>query len=128
MVTILAYMIAGQEDKALGWARHDHNIYGKILHCFAIIGKVLNDPAITSDKFHNMDETGDLLSVQTLIHDLLFSFVDVHAVPVTKTFRCISSASLYLPFLISTSPKSLMADRVLGLFLPKSSVDNFTTS
>jgi len=50
--------------KALDWARYDHNIYDKILHWFAIIGRELSDPAITPDNVYNMDETGILLNVQ----------------------------------------------------------------
>lgn len=50
--------------KALDCARHDHNVYGKILHWFAIIDRELSDPAITPDNVYNMDETGVLLSIQ----------------------------------------------------------------
>lgn len=48
----------------MDWARHDHNIYDKIVHWFDIIGRELSDPAITPDNVYNMDETGVLLSVQ----------------------------------------------------------------
>jgi hypothetical protein len=49
--------------KALDWARHDHNIYDKVLQWFTVIGRKLNDPAVIPENVYNMDETGVLLSV-----------------------------------------------------------------
>ena len=83
------------------------------------------------DKSKQSVEVNALLTrneVCVLIRELPFSLADAHAVPVTKTSRSISSASVYLPFLISTSPNSLMPDRVFRLSLPNAAVDNFTAS
>lgn len=49
--------------KALDWARHDHNIYEKVMQWFTVIGQELHDPAIVLENVYNMDETGVLLSV-----------------------------------------------------------------
>jgi hypothetical protein len=49
--------------KALDWARHDHNIYHKVMYWFSIIAKELHDPTIVPENVYNMDETGVLLSV-----------------------------------------------------------------
>jgi hypothetical protein len=56
-------ILSSRRVKALDWARHDHNIYDKVIHWFSIIGKELHDPAIVPENVYNMDETGVLLSV-----------------------------------------------------------------
>jgi hypothetical protein len=49
--------------KAVGWNRHDNNIYDKIAHWFEVIGKELQDPVIVPENIYNMDETGIMLSM-----------------------------------------------------------------
>ncbi len=36
--------------KPLDWARHDHNIYDKVVQWFTVIGQELQDPAIDLQK------------------------------------------------------------------------------
>jgi hypothetical protein len=48
---------------ALDWNRHDHSIYDKVVHWFAVIGRELHDPAILQENVYNTDETEVLLSV-----------------------------------------------------------------
>jgi hypothetical protein len=49
--------------KALDWNRHEKNIYGKVIHWFKVIGKILQDPAILAENIYNIDETGVILSM-----------------------------------------------------------------
>jgi hypothetical protein len=45
----------------LDWNRHD--IYDKVKHWFAVIGKELRNPDILPENIWNMDETGVMLSM-----------------------------------------------------------------
>lgn len=47
----------------MDWARHDHDIYDKVMHWFSIVGKEFRDPAVVPENVYNMDETGVFLSV-----------------------------------------------------------------
>jgi hypothetical protein len=53
--------LKSKKVKALGWNRHDNNIYDKIILWFEVIGKELHDPVIAPENFYNMDETGVML-------------------------------------------------------------------
>jgi hypothetical protein len=53
----------GGRVKALDSARHDHNIYDKVMQWFTLISKELHDSAIVPENIYNMDETGVLLNV-----------------------------------------------------------------
>jgi hypothetical protein len=48
---------------ALDWNRHEKNTYWKISYWFAVIGRVLQDPAVLAENVYNMDETGVILSM-----------------------------------------------------------------
>lgn len=54
--------LKAKKVKALDWDRHEKNIFPKIAYWFEVIGKVLEDPDITSENVYNMDETGVMLS------------------------------------------------------------------
>jgi hypothetical protein len=47
--------------RPLDWARHD--VYDKVVECFTIISKKLNNPAVIPENVYNIDETGVLLSI-----------------------------------------------------------------
>lgn len=49
--------------KALGWNRHDDNIYGKVAYWFEVIVKELYNPIILPANVYNMGETGVMLSM-----------------------------------------------------------------
>ena len=55
----------------MAWERHENNIYDKMTHCFEVVKKVLQDPAILPENVYNMDETGVMLcmlgSIQVLV-------------------------------------------------------------
>ena len=59
--------------KTIEWERHDHSIYKKCVHWFAIIGPQLADPTLRRENIYNMDETGVLLSVLTELKVLVDS-------------------------------------------------------
>jgi hypothetical protein len=63
--------LKAKKVKALNWDRHEKNIFLKMAYWFEVIGKVLEDPDITSENVYNMDETGVMLSklgsVQVLV-------------------------------------------------------------
>jgi hypothetical protein len=39
--------------KTLDWNRHDHSIYNKVVHWFAVIGRELQDPTILQENVYN---------------------------------------------------------------------------
>jgi hypothetical protein len=55
--------LTARRVKALDWARHDHNIYEKVVQWFTVIGQELHNPVIVPENVYNMDGTGVLLSV-----------------------------------------------------------------
>ena len=59
--------------KTIEWERHDHSIYEKCVHWFAVIGPQLADPILRRENIYNMDETGVLLSVLTELKVLVHS-------------------------------------------------------
>jgi hypothetical protein len=59
--------------KTIEWERHDHSIYKKCVHWFAVIGLQLADPTLRRENIYNMDETGVLLSVLTELKVLVHS-------------------------------------------------------
>ena len=47
----------------MDWNRHEKNIYGKVVHWFEVIGKILQDPTVLAENVYNMDKTGVMLSM-----------------------------------------------------------------
>lgn len=92
--------------KALDWARHDHNIYDKVVQWYSVIGRELQDPLITADNVYNMDETGVLLSVLHSLKVLVRrdNLLNGRGAGVKRTLvtaiECISAAGRHLPPLI----------------------------
>jgi hypothetical protein len=41
-------VLKARRVKALDWDRHEKNIYGKVIHWFEVIGKILQDPTVTN--------------------------------------------------------------------------------
>jgi hypothetical protein len=49
--------------RPIDWKRHKTHIYDKVTEWFAVISKVLQEPAILPENVYNMDETGFMLSM-----------------------------------------------------------------
>lgn len=59
------------------WARHDVNIYDKMIAWFTVIGKELEKADILQENIYNMDETGTQLSVLSSLKVLVRHY-DLH--------------------------------------------------
>jgi hypothetical protein len=98
--------LTARRVKALDWARHDHNIYDKVVQWFAVIGHELRDPAIVPENVYNMDETGVLLSVLSSLKVLISKedLTNCRGAGVKRTLvtavECVSADGRFLPPLI----------------------------
>ena len=92
--------------RAIDWKRHENNIHVKITHCFEVIGKVLQDPAILRENVYDMDETGVMLSMFGSVKVLIGrdDLRDHRGVGVKRTLvtaiECVSADGRSLPPLI----------------------------
>jgi hypothetical protein len=95
--------LTARRVKALDWARHDHNIYDKVVQWFTVIGQELQDPAIVPENVYNMDETGVLLSVLSSLK-VLKDLRNVRGAGVQRTLvtaiECVSADGRFLSPLI----------------------------
>jgi hypothetical protein len=63
--------IKARTVKPVDWNRHEKNTYGKMVHWFEVIEKVLQDPAVVPENVYNMDETGVMLSMLSCVKVLV---------------------------------------------------------
>jgi hypothetical protein len=63
--------IKARTVKPVDWNRHEKYTYGKMVHWFEAIEKVLQDPAVVPENFYNMDETGVMLSMLSCVKVLV---------------------------------------------------------
>ena len=63
--------IKARTVKPVDWNRHEKYTYGKMVHWFEVIEKVLQDPAVVPENVYNMDETGVMLSMLSCVKVLV---------------------------------------------------------
>ena len=61
--------LVARKNRPLDWNRY--NIYDKVTHWFAVIGKELQNPAVLPENVYNMDEMGTMLSMLNSVKVLI---------------------------------------------------------